>query len=287
MGRLLWATDVHLDHVGHPAAAREFGAALRREQHDAEGLLVTGDIGEAPTIADILTDLQAGFAGPLYFVLGNHDYYRGSFESVDSHVRTRFTDNQNIHWLRTRARSLSDAVILLGNGGWYDAGYGDRRSDLQLNDFRRIEELFEAQDTSRNELLMRLEVRADQLARELSQQLERALSAGPSCVLVATHVPPFQEAAWHQGQPSDARWAPFFSSRATGRVLLAHAGRHPQTQFVVLCGHTHGAGVYQPKSNLVVHTGRAQYGAPDLAAFIDVEPRHVHITNLGLEQLSA
>src|SRR6187455_2634706 len=85
---LLWATDVHLDHLRAREAAFEFGRALAREQPEAVGLVVTGDIAEAPSIERTLKDLVAGFSHPVYFVLGNHDYYRGSFQVVDRAVAT-------------------------------------------------------------------------------------------------------------------------------------------------------------------------------------------------------
>src|SRR6187549_4077468 len=65
---LLWATDVHLDHLRARQAAFEFGRSLSREQPGAVGLIVTGDIAEAPSVERTLEDLASGFSRPLYFV---------------------------------------------------------------------------------------------------------------------------------------------------------------------------------------------------------------------------
>src|SRR5690606_21324116 len=121
-----------------------------------------------------------------------------------------------------------NGVVLLGVDGWYDARYGDRNTTLQLTDFSRITDLFEAQDRSRADLLAACARRADAEAARLAGLLRGVLSSdsGPSEVrevIVATHVPPFQAAAWHAGRSSDDHWAPFFSSKAVGDVLDAAA----------------------------------------------------------------
>lgn len=268
---VLWATDVHLDHLPARKAAFEFGRALAGEQPEAVGLIVTGDIAEADSVERILRELVAGFGRPVYFVLGNHDYYRSSFSAVDRAVAATSRSTAGLHWLRDEVVPLSQAVALIGVDGWYDAGFGDRYSDLQLSDFMLIEELFAAQDDSRVELLRSCAERATSQAHALEQRLAELVEhEQPRHVVVATHVPPFQQAAWHEGKPSDDRWAPFFSNRALGEVLLRCADRHPRVETTVLCGHTHGSGCYRPRDNLTVYTGRAQYGAPDLAGFVDV-----------------
>jgi hypothetical protein len=89
--------------------------------------------------------------------------------------------------------------------------------------------------------------------------------------IVATHVPPFREAAWYQGRPLADDYLPFFSCKAAGDVLLNVAGSHPACRIVVLCGHTHGGGEVQVLENLRVVTGPAEYGRPEIQQVIDVE----------------
>jgi predicted phosphohydrolase len=274
MAEFLWTTDPHFDHLRHPDATREFGRALRREHPDAAGLIVTGDIAESRSISPILRDLSVGFDLPVYFVLGNHDFYMGSFERVRRAVAGTAQRHDNLHWLRNASVRLNEQLAIAGTDGWYDARNGDRQTDLQLTDFSCIAELFAAQDESRETLLQVCAQRADEEAALLRTQLDQLLDADDSCpthIIVATHVPPFQQAAWHDGKPSDARWAPFFSSKVMGEMLSEHATRHPKTHYSVLCGHTHGAGSYRALGNLVVHTGAARYGAPELAGIVSFD----------------
>ena len=55
---------------------------------------------------------------------------------------------------------------------------------------------------------------------------------------------------------------PHFSCQAVGDVLLELAADYPKVDFTVLCGHTHGGGMVHIKDNLLVLTGRAEYGQP-------------------------
>jgi len=280
--QLLWATDVHLDHVGHPGAAFQFARALRRVHPTSQGLLLTGDIAEAPTVLSIVRDVQKGFEGPVYFVLGNHDYYGSSFSAVDAHLNKKLSASDGSpHWLRRGPVWLSDDTVLLGNGGFYDGRNGDQQSNLELTDFRKIEELFNAQDESRRRLFSVMAQRADALVAELAQQMEVTLRQGPRVVVIATHIPPYREAAFYKGEHSNNQFAPFFSSQVMGELLTKLASENEQTRFLILCGHTHGSGRYQPRTNLEVVTGAARYGAPDLAGIVELDAGEVTHLKVG------
>lgn len=277
-GHWLWVTDPHLDHLSSVKAALEFGRALRTRCPEAQGLLVTGDIGESGTVTQLLDQLVRGFGGQVLFVLGNHDYYRSSFVEVDERVR-RWSEASGATWLRCASESVQptsavadSGLFVVGNSGWYDARYGNESTDLELTDFLAIEELFAAQDEGRNRLLEVCRRRADELAEGLFDELCRAAFAarrrGESELLCMTHIPPFAEAAWHEGRTADARWAPFFSSKATGDALLRFVEEFSEFTLHVLCGHSHGCGHCSPHERLQVWTGSARYGAPEIAGWL-------------------
>jgi predicted MPP superfamily phosphohydrolase len=81
-------------------------------------------------------------------------------------------------------------------------------------------------------------------------------------VVVVIHVPPFEQAAWHEGKPSDSNWLPFFACKAAGDVLKEAMMKHPEKRMTVLCGHTHGSGIAKILPNLITYTGAAHYGRP-------------------------
>ena len=88
-------------------------------------------------------------------------------------------------------------------------------------------------------------------------------------VVVATHLPPWSSAAWHDGRLSNQDWCTYFVSVAVGRVIEGAARARPDVKFAVLCGHTHGVGVVDLLPNLRCTTGAAEYGSPRVAATFD------------------
>lgn len=63
-------------------AERPGGRADRIAAQTSDAVLVSGDIAQAPTVGDHLRALHARVGRPIYFVLRNHDFYRGSIAAV-------------------------------------------------------------------------------------------------------------------------------------------------------------------------------------------------------------
>ncbi len=89
-------------------------------------------------------------------------------------------------------------------------------------------------------------------------------------VIVVTHVPPFIEAAWHEGNLSEADYLPHFSNPSLGEVIKKHALSYPKKKITVLCGHTHSGGVLQILPNLTIYAGTAEYRDPNIHGVITV-----------------
>ncbi len=83
MTSIAWLTDIHLNFL-EPDALQRFLGELR--ECPADTILLGGDIGEAPDVCDYLRQLDEALARPVYFVLGNHDFYRGSIQTVRRNV---------------------------------------------------------------------------------------------------------------------------------------------------------------------------------------------------------
>lgn len=163
---------------------------------------------------------------------------------------------------------LTDSVVLLGQDGWADARYGDYDNSLMaMNDSRFIEDLLLARQQGAQSLKAAMQRLADDDAKQLADNLKQALiTYKPKQIIIVTHVPPFQEACFHRGQPTSNDIIPFYTSKAIGDILLQAAMDNPLTEFKVLCGHTHGQAFYQPTHNLHVHVGGVTYGDPKIQA---------------------
>ena len=92
--------------------------------------------------------------------------------------------------------------------------------------------------------------------------LDAALSRSPRRIIFATHFPPSREACLYDGAAANDDWAPYFTCRAVGDVLLDVAKRNPQVEYTCLAGHSHAEAHYRALPNLEVRVGFANYGTP-------------------------
>jgi Icc protein len=259
MPNLSWLTDPHLNFL-RPPVMQAFAEYLG--ESCSEALIISGDIAEAPSLLPLLEILDREISCPIYFVLGNHDYYFGSVANTREKVREWSRQSRRTRWLPDAGViSLSADTALIGHGAWSDGRVGDfMGSSVWINDYRHIHEL---RCDSREEVHQRIMALGDEAADYLETVLEEALQTHRS-VLLVTHSPPFAEACWHEGKAVVNDWTPHFTCQAVGqrleKVMKAHADRDLQ----VVCGHTHGEGEVQIQANIHVRTGGAVYAAPRL-----------------------
>lgn len=258
--RATWLTDIHLNFM-RPLALRAFYDRVKGERPDV--LLVTGDIGESDSVAGFVDELRT--IAPIYYVLGNHDYYRSSIRAVRESLPPG--------WLPAlEPILLTERTVLLGVDGWGDARCGDLGSSVQLSDWQLIEELAQVR-YDRPARIDRLQELGTIEAFTLGELLARAPQS--EHLLVLTHVPPFPEACVYDGAQSEPAWLPWFTCMATGEVLAEYARAWPNKQITVLCGHSHGIGSVRPLPNLEVRTGGwppgiEGYGNPIVQATLDI-----------------
>lgn len=266
MKRLIWITDIHLNFLDQ-AGVEDFFIDLATVE--ADGLLLSGDIGEAPNIGLYLNALGNQFGKSVYFVLGNHDFYRGSLAGVREKASAICSACPNLCWLtQAGVVALSETTGLVGHDGWGDGRLGDYwGSSVSLNDWWLIAE-FAGLDKGRR--LEKLHALGDEAGAHFRAILPDALKQFRHLIVV-THVPPFRQACWHEGRLSDDEWLPHFTCKAVGDALVEAFAVHPERQMTVLCGHTHGAGEAQILPNLRVLTGGAVYGAPVIQRVLEIE----------------
>jgi hypothetical protein len=263
MKRLAWLTDIHLNFLLQ-AELHAFFASLPR----ADAFAITGDIGEAHDVVAHLRSFSE--LGPVYFVLGNHDFYRGSIDGVRAAVREMCHGVPNLRWMPDAGVvELTESTCLVGHDGWGDGRLGDYQgSDVMLNDFALIGDFGGFyEDTA--ERLARLHALGDEAAAHFRGVLPDSLARFRH-VIVLTHVPPFRESCWHEGAVSDDSWLPFLTCKVVGDTLGDAMGAAPDRQMTVLCGHTHGSGEAQILPNLRVLTGGAVYGKPHVQQVLEV-----------------
>jgi 3',5'-cyclic AMP phosphodiesterase CpdA len=256
MRRLAWLTDLHLDFVDSDSDV----AALCRRIADtrADGVLISGDISTAGLLEHHLRLLEERLQRPIYFVLGNHDFYGGRISDVRRRVADLCARSQWLRWLpRAGLVALGDQTWLLGHDAWADGRLGrGSASPFVLNDYFCIRDF---QGLSHEAYFEKIAALGDEAAAFFRDILPRALEERRR-VVVVTHVPPFPDAAWHLGGHSDDNALPHFTCKAVGDALVDAMTERPDCYMTVLCGHTHSPGVARIRPNLEVRTGGAEYG---------------------------
>ncbi len=140
MTRVVWLTDLHLNFVGLERVEQFLDEIIATE---SASVLIGGDVGEAETLATYLAQFDSRLKRPIYFVLGNHDFYKGSIPVVREAIRQLCREHPDLHYLtQLGVIELTPRVGLIGHDGWADARYGDyENSDVILTDYALIAEL--------------------------------------------------------------------------------------------------------------------------------------------------
>lgn len=263
--KIAWITDIHFNFVDEEGI-ETFCQTIQSAEPAA--LLVGGDIGEAPTVQTYLQLLENRLQRPIYFVLGNHDFYQSAIAEVRNQAVALTRSSQWLRWLPViDVVPLSHRTALIGHDGWSDGRLGDFfKSPVRLNDYQFIDEL---RGLDKDELHHKLNALGDEAAVHLKKALTQALPQFDE-VIVLTHVPPFRESCLYEGKPGNDNWLPHFTCKAVGDVLMEMATAFPNCQMTVLCGHSHHAAHTDMLPNLSVKTGAATYGEPQLQTMVSI-----------------
>lgn len=260
-----WLSDIHFEHL-EEHQIHLFSQEVAGKQ--PELVLLGGDIAVAEQVCERLREMDETLKCPIYFVLGNHDYYGGSISAVRSQVTALSEESMQLCWLQAAGVvSLNESTALIGHGCWADGRAGDfhSRPDL-LTDCFVIDELKDLDCAKRLE-------RINSLGDEAAQQVKRILTLAfenHTEVMLLTHVPPFAEACYYQGRKTSDDILPHFVCKAVGDSLLELLRDDPEKHLTVLSGHTHGECEVDVLPNLKVMTGKAQYGAPTIHKILKI-----------------
>ena len=254
--RVVHITDPHFDHLSERYVA-EFAKRVASDcrSYGAPQVVITGDIASASSLDRLLSLFcQALGDVPVGFALGNHDIWGSSF----AWVRRTAAGIECARYLPDGGPLLlDDRTALVGVDGWYDmrAGSG-AKSRVLMNDWYRIDDFRPLSHAKRIEACRAL---ADASAVDAVSALDEAVRLGVSRIVLATHVPPFTAASWHEGAMGDREHLPLYTNLALGEAVLGWVARH-DVEVTVLCGHTHTARDVKIAPGLRCVAGRAEYG---------------------------
>lgn len=235
--KLCWLTDLHLDRTAPDERSALF-RKLRNDDYDQA--IITGDIATAETLCDELAQLaDACGKKPLYYTLGNHDFYGSDLEQVYGRMRRLCDKIPNLHHLQDAGVvRLNQTTALVGHHGWADAraGWGRKTvikspDHVSIDDFSRL---------SQSECYDRMEGLGNESTKLIRRLLVPTL-ARYQHVVVATHVPPFPSCTQYDDRRCGKTHLPHYCNVSMGAMLIALAKRHSHRRITVIAGHTHSA----------------------------------------------
>jgi len=268
MMKLAFLTDLHLNFLEKQERIEFYQTVI---ESSVDIVLISGDTAEAPSIHEILVEMKKAIDKPIYFVLGNHDFYRSSIRDVRENMAYLTKEVEGLFWLKSLgSQKLTEDIVLVGTDGFADGRYGNyEKSTVSVNDSYLIAELYQEKLYSKTKVLLKMQQLADEDAQQLYRDIEIGVNRHyPKKIIVLTHVPPFPEVCLYEGRQSDDAYLPYFASKAIGDVLLLVAKKYPSIEFIVLCGHTHHYAKEHVFSNLNVTVGEAHYYKPKIQDII-------------------
>ena len=253
--KVFWASDIHL-----PSASLKSQEDFFNEIKSADALILSGDISNGDLkyfqiLSKTLPDMQ------IYFVLGNHDFYGRTFSETRLAVRKICLDNNNLHFLSDIDWEMINDIPIIGHEGWYDCYYG-RTGSILLHDFDYIKDISRVYSTRVFQLMIdKFRDVAMESANHFKFSLDLIYELYDQAILV-THVPPFPEVAFYNGNKCSTEWLPYMVSKISGDMLFSIMNQYKDKQLLVLCGHTHGAGEAQILPNLKVMAAESVFKFP-------------------------
>jgi Icc protein len=269
MAQFAWATDIHLDFLGEDNQRLiKFGESLIAG--NPTGIFLTGDISVAKKLVYHLSALEKIVQRPIYFILGNHDYYGGQIEAVRKTMRELTNVSSYLRYMPTMPYiAATPATAVVGHDGWYDAGYGDwQASNFGMTDWTAIQDFLPV-NGSKATIVAEARKLAHAGVTHVQNGIKNAVRYHKH-IIVLTHYPPFPQTHVHEGRQGDAHAMPWFTSKYMGDLLMAASTAYPLVKFTVLAGHTHGKFDGKITNNLEVHVGASEYGQPTLQGLIEV-----------------
>jgi predicted MPP superfamily phosphohydrolase len=266
--KAIWLTDIHLEFL-ELNDRMEFIKSLKRRVPN--NIFITGDIGNyevftkiIPIMSSILSEKNKN----IFYVLGNHDFYdarRGIDEVRKLNTSLEFSKLYYMSKLGWPYKITNDTSII-GHDSWYDAEAGDYwNTNFGTNDFNYINEL---KWSPKKEKFKKIQGLAKDGVDHIKIGLENLKTNN---VILLMHVPPFIESSRYNGKISEPAALPYFCCPSMGEMLYEYADKNKEKNITVLCGHTHEEYEFQPLKNLIVKTGKATYGNPEVQGILSIK----------------
>jgi 3',5'-cyclic-AMP phosphodiesterase len=238
----------------------------------ADTVIFLGDITNSAentfAIQGVFTSAFAACGLRFAYILGNHDFYlknsdlksQSLYRKINQ-IRARIGEVSAVYLTNSLSAFFrGEDYAYIGVDGWA-SGNGDIYSSIVrgFQDFDYIQD-FKGLPLEQKIQIMREESVAS--AKQVAHQFACALEASSKLkrFVIFTHVSPFTETCFYQGQLHSTDAFPVFWNAHMGGEIRRMAREYPHISFEVYSGHTHAYGSAQISPNLKAITLSA-YGA--------------------------
>ena len=251
--KYLWFTDCHLDKL-LPWTLAKFIYDIVKE--NPAGVFLTGDISVGPLLCYHLKLMAEFIHCPIYFILGNHDYYFKTFEEQHQNIRDLCKQYDNLIWVtESDIIYLGNEVALIGAEGWYDARLGNPDylkftfDWLLIKDFKKCKNM-----TQRIDMFRELSKNSCKIIKE---KLESALDKDYKTIYILTHMPPWKQATRDEGTFLEKYYLPYNVNLALGETIEKVMQDRKKKSVECWVGHTHVPEYIRVSRNIVCQVGAA------------------------------
>jgi predicted MPP superfamily phosphohydrolase len=259
--RIVITSDTHY-HPEWAATLKDFVNKIAALQPDC--LILAGDVGEGTDNFEQMLILFEALPCPRLILSGNHDLWmRGKSDSQGlwESILPDLTRKHGAIWLEGE-NWICKGIGVSGTNGWYDYSARDPKLPLTTEQYAQMKPIV-MMDGRR----MRWRWTDIEFANLIGQAFESRLStleSDPNIreILVATHVPPFEEGITRR--PDDPNWNmsnAYFGNLTLGKRIT----KYPKVRRVV-SGHTH-IGKHAQVGGIDMHVINADYGYPAYLLF--------------------
>ena len=251
--KFLWFTDTHLNLA---ALGAKFDFYLKIEKEKPDGVFLTGDISNGSNTINDLKYLARNVEVPIYFVLGNHDYFYNSIDGMNDKIRLLCKEYPNLIWMtESNPIALNNEVSIIGTEGWYDAMVGDPKYIKYTFDWFMISNIRKLPSMKdRIEAFRKL---ADVSCNIIEKQLNKALDDGYKTIYMLTHFPPWVEATRDVGTIMEKFWLPYNTNLRLGKLIESIMKDRNKINLFILCGHSHCPLSIRVTRNINCQVGKA------------------------------
>jgi len=252
--KFLWYSDTHFNRSLFLSKTR-FVNHIKKE--GPKGIFLTGDISCGLFIKSDLEYFAKNIVCPIYFVLGNHDYYYSSFNEIHDQMSWLTKKYKNLIWLtKSEPIELNEEVCLLGTEGWYDSSLGNYQYIKYTTDWFLIKE--PRRLPSFQDRIDFFRTKANDSVDFIVKHLDKLFDKYKT-IYFLTHFPPWKEATRDQGTFLEPFWLPYNVNNRLGKKIEELMSGHKKRNIIVLAGHTHSSSHIRISKNIQCIVSDAKY----------------------------